>query len=128
MERPERKVFILKRNPDRSYACEFCSECEDFFASLGKGLRCGVSIRQGELGKEPFPFPILKTLDKYSSAVFTDDWKAGDDLIAVLEIDREKFTTGRGEYDLKKAEEIYKTLQSGSLEAVERCCLTYDTA
>lgn len=128
MDRPERRIFILKRNPDRSYSCKLCSGCEDLFASLSRGLKCGISLRQEELGKEHFPFPVLKTLDKYSSAVFVDDWKEADNLIALLEMDREKYTTDKGEYNLKKAEEVYTTLQTGLLEAIELCCLTYDTA
>jgi len=98
------------------------------YHSLSIGLKCGISIRQKELCKKLHPFPILNAISKSTCVFSTNSPKVGDYLIALLEIDRQKYKIGRGEFKIKKAEEIYKTLKYGSIKAIDRYCLTYDTS
>jgi hypothetical protein len=96
--------------------------------SISIGLKCGISIRQKELGKQHHLFPILNAISKSTCVFSTNSPKIGDYLIALLEIDRQKYKIGQGEFKIKEAEEIYTTLKYGSIKAIDRYCLTYDTS
>lgn len=103
-----RRIYLLKREGTirRHEVCETSRR----LASGARSFRIGVSVKFGELGGPPYPFPLLR-LRHCSRCAPVSQPQPGDSLIAILELK-----------ETSDFETLFNTLQRGTIQEIKEMC------